>query len=347
MARYLRNDYLKIFFFPLYLFVFTLSACENDVQTEQSIKDINSQYPKTIHSALGTTVIPKKPERIITLGNASEDILLSFGIMPIAIEAHHWGGDEKGYFPWFKEEARKQNKPLPQLIETYPEINIEKIIQLKPDLILATQSGLSQKAFSILSRIAPVVAYPHKPWLISMEENITSIAKILNIETKGANLIKTTEKSLEDFAQKIPHAQKYTCAYIKADTSNNNLYIYAPQDPRMEILKKLGFNLWQPTQNNLSFFNSFFANIGMESANILNNADILITWYDNEKERERTEALPLFRSIHAIENGIYIPIQNKTLAMAMAYGSPLALYWGLAYFTNILKEKIEKYENKK
>ena len=41
---------------------------------------------------------------------------------------------------------------------------IEEVARLTPDVILATNSGITKEEYTKLSKIAPVVAYPEAPW---------------------------------------------------------------------------------------------------------------------------------------------------------------------------------------
>ncbi|MGT0150616.1 hypothetical protein ACT691_19040 [Vibrio metschnikovii] len=92
-------------------------------------------------------VVLRLPKRVVTLGAGAEDWVLSLGVVPIAIEPHYWGGDEQGYLPWFREAIEAQNLPLPSMISSYPELDVERLLALKPDLILAPQSGITRESF--------------------------------------------------------------------------------------------------------------------------------------------------------------------------------------------------------
>ncbi|WP_334471910.1 hypothetical protein [Arsenophonus sp. PmNCSU2021_1] len=135
------------------LMIILLTACDRP-PVVSNLASETIGYPKTIITALGKAEIDQSPRRIVALGSGSEDILLALGIVPIAIESHYWGGDIQGYLPWFKEEIERRGARLPVIIEMYPELDIEKIIKLKPDLILATQSGITQADFNAFTSFA-------------------------------------------------------------------------------------------------------------------------------------------------------------------------------------------------
>ncbi|MBC8952002.1 iron-siderophore ABC transporter substrate-binding protein [Xenorhabdus sp. PB62.4] len=320
-----------------------LVGCDKPVTSSKLPTDAVG-YPKTITTALGTAVINQPPQRIVALGTGTEDILLDLDMIPVGIESHRWGGDAEGYLPWFREEIERRSAELPVVIEMYPELDVEKIITLKPDLVLATQSGITRENYDHLSHFVPVIAYPEKPWQTTPRQQIELVARALNKTEQGKRLVTELDTLLIQSGNSIPNIAGYRFAYIKAGTTGNTLSIYVKNDPRVDTLVHLGLSLL-PLANSLTApFGNFAANIGLENADLLNGADILVTWYTSEKERQETEAQPLFRSIRAVNRGGYIPLIDQSIVMSMSYGSPLSLRWGLPKFMPLLKQEIAKHD---
>lgn len=65
-------------------------------------------FPVTIPSALGTAVIPAKPERVVTIGWGTADTAVALGTIPAGMEAATWGGDSKKHYPWVREAIEKK-----------------------------------------------------------------------------------------------------------------------------------------------------------------------------------------------------------------------------------------------
>ncbi|KMJ46278.1 iron-siderophore ABC transporter substrate-binding protein [Xenorhabdus khoisanae] len=330
----------------LILLVSLLIGCDRS-STPKHLPVNRTGYPKEITTALGTAVINQPPQRIVALGTGTEDILLDLGIIPVGIESHRWGGDAEGYLPWFREEIARRGAELPAIIEMYPELDIEKIINLKPDLILATQSGITREHYEHLSHFVPVVAYPEKPWQTTPRQQIELVARALDKIEQGEKLVVELDNMLTQAGNTIPNITRYHFAYIKAGTTSNTLSLYVKNDPRVDTLIHLGLSLFPLAGSLNAPFGNFSANIGLENADVLNGVDILVTWYTNEKERQATEALPLFRSIRAVGQGGYIPLTNQSIVMSMSYGSPLSLRWGLPKFMPLLKQELLKQETAK
>ncbi|AYA39590.1 iron-siderophore ABC transporter substrate-binding protein [Xenorhabdus nematophila] len=328
---------------PLIVLASLLTGCDKPT-VKNNLPTNMTGYPKIITTELGTAVINQPPQRIVALGTGTEDILLDLGIIPVGIESHRWGGDAEGYLPWFREEIERRGAQLPAIIEMYPELDVEKIINLKPDLILATQSGITRENYNHLSHFVPVVAYPEKPWQTTPRQQIALAAQALDKAEQGKKLIAELDNLLTQTGSTIPHIARYHFAYIKAGTTGNTLSLYVKNDPRVDTLTHLGLSLLPIAGSLTAPFGNFAVNIGLENAELLNGADILVTWYSNEQERRETESQPLFQSIRAVRQGGYIPLTDQSVVMSMSYGSPLSLRWGLPKFIPLLKQEIAKHE---
>src|SRR5690242_17739378 len=56
-------------------------------------------FPVIVQHKFGTTTIPAKPVRVVTLGYTDQDAVLALGTVPVATS--EWYGDQPGaLFPW-------------------------------------------------------------------------------------------------------------------------------------------------------------------------------------------------------------------------------------------------------
>ena len=132
----------------------------------------------TLQGALGTAIIKAPPKRVVTIGLGADDLAVSLGVVPVGVSRADWGGDARHYWPWVRA-AIEASAPLPALITEYPELDVEQIIALQPDVVLAPFSGMSAQAYAQLSRFVPVVAYPEHPFLTPVDTQIDLIAAAL------------------------------------------------------------------------------------------------------------------------------------------------------------------------
>ena len=117
-------------------------------------------FPVTIEHALGTTTIESEPRRVATLGWVDQDHALSVGVVPVGAIEISWGGNEQLSTPWFDEALEELGGEQPTRYSDADGAPVEEIARLAPDLILATNSGVTAKEYQQLSKVAPVVAKP-------------------------------------------------------------------------------------------------------------------------------------------------------------------------------------------
>ena len=312
------------------------SAEASDEATEEAA---DGAFPVTITGALGETTIEEKPERVVTLGWGT-DIAYSLGTLPVGIEAQTWGGDAEGYLPWFRAAVEAAGDELPTPIANTGEYDIDAIIALEPDLILAPNSGLTQEQFDQLSKFTNVVAYPEGPWVTPVDEQIEIAAEALGVPEKAQELIDATDAVVAEAAAANPDLANYTFSYVYLGAEAGTLDIYPQGDGRVDLLVNLGLQpdpLWAdytPTGD------AFTMTLGLENSDQLNNSDVIITWFNDEAERDTAIAQPLWQSIPAVQNGATYLLLDKALGLATTVSTPLSVPWAIDAYVPILNETV-------
>lgn len=286
-------------------------------------------FPVTLETALGPAVIPAPPKRVVALGLGADDLVLSLGVVPVGVGRADWGGDSDHYWPWVRAAIEARGQPLPERITVYPELDIEKIIALRPDVVLAPFSGVSPEAYAQLSRLVPVVGYPEQPFLTPVDTQIDLIAAALGTREAAAPLKARIHDTLAQAARRYPELSGKTFAYVRADLGSGNFAAYVAGDPRVDTLSAMGLTL-APSVRGLRASAGHFAHyLGFEHADALGDADILVSWFYTPQERDRTAAMPLYASIPAVRRGAYVALSDPALVMASSSGTPLAVAWML------------------
>ncbi len=286
-------------------------------------------FPVTLTSALGQALITAPPQRVITLGLGADDLAVSLGVVPVGVSRADWGGDAGHYWPWVRAAIEARGAPLPALIAEYPELDVEGIIALRPDVVLAPFSGLSAQAYAQLSHFVPVVAYPDQPFLTAMDTQIDLIAAALGKRAEAPALKARIAGALSQAARDYPELAGKTFAYVRADLGSGNFAAYVAGDPRVDTLAAMGLTL-APSMRGLRASAGHFAHsLGFEHADALADVDIMVSWFYNAQERDKTAAMPLYAAIPAVRRGSYVPLSDPALVMASSSGAPLAVDWML------------------
>ena len=101
-------------------------------------------YPLTIEHALGTTVIPARPQRVATVNWANHEVPLAPGVVPVGVAAADFGDDvSDDLLPWAEERLAELGAEGPALFDEGDGIDLEAVAATEPDVILAGHSGLS------------------------------------------------------------------------------------------------------------------------------------------------------------------------------------------------------------
>lgn len=319
-----------------------LSACAPAAEDTGATRgESGGAFPVRIESALGDAVIPGEPERIVTIGWGSADTAVALGITPVGVEVDEWSGDDDGYQVWTREAIEKRGDELPETFTVYPEVDIDAIVELEPDLILAPQSGLSQDDFDVLSELAPTVAYPDTAWRTDWDTQIEIIGEALGKSDEASVLIDDLTAQIADAAAQNPDLQDLSFAYIYA-VEPGSLSVYQAGDPRVDIVSGLGMTL-APTVAELPISDgSFSSDIGLERADLLDDVDVLFTWFNDEAEAEATAEQPLYAQIPAVERGSYVVNIDRQLGMAMSIITPYSVPFALDEYLPMITDAAGK-----
>ncbi len=103
---------------------------------------------RTVDTNYGPVNVEGTPQRVVALGENALDAALSLGVQPVGALASRGGTDVPDYL--------KEKAGAITLVGTVREPNLEAVLALQPDLILAS-TELPQAQYDRLSLIAPTV----------------------------------------------------------------------------------------------------------------------------------------------------------------------------------------------
>ena len=319
---------------------FVLTACSSggDDPSEASGSGAGA-FPVTIEHALGSTTIETEPERVVTWGFGSTDAALALGVVPVAMPAQSYGGDEQGVLPWIGDELTELGAETPTILQNDgTDVPVEQIAAARPDVILANYSGLTQDQYDTLSRIAPTVAYPGEPWATPWRDVVSTVGQALGRSADAERLIADTEAIIADKAAAYPQLQGRTVAAVW-DTGDT-FYVYKPADSRVEFLTDLGL-VSAPSVTELSTDeSSFYFTMSFEEVGKL-TSDILLSYADDAAAQERTLAQPWAQTMPQVTEGRVATVNGTELIAAVSPPTVLSLTWGIDAYLEALAAAVK------
>ncbi|WP_029260029.1 MULTISPECIES: iron-siderophore ABC transporter substrate-binding protein [unclassified Microbacterium] len=315
----------------------TLAGCSSTPEESSSASTATDGV--VIEHGHGKTVIPEKPQRIVTLGWMTADIVAALGTNPVGME-EVWGAGDSGYQPWFEDYVTEEYGETPEIIpflEDGP--NYEAIKELKPDLILSLYSGVSDIEYERLTEIAPTVPYIEGPWNPGTWEDMTrTVGKALSEEDKADELIAETEKQITTLAGEHPEFEDKTFVWgLTLNEGGTDLGVYLEYDPRVRITEALGFTSTPAMDTFLQTAegDNWYTGVSLENLYDV-EADLFAAWGGSADEGTYTVENKVVSRWNPIANGSYVIYADDAEASAISAPTVLSLKYILPTYVDDL-----------
>lgn len=177
-----------------------LSLGTIEFDTDSPIEESNC---RVIQHAIAQTCVPLNPKRIVVLDTNPLDAALALGVKPV-------GAPQSGKF-LFSEE---QTKGI-ESIGSVGQPNLEKIVSLKPDLILGAY--WDQEIYDLLCQIAPTII----PGSVDFEwkEDLKLYARALNKTEVAEELLQNYQERIKTFQLQMGYKLQQTEVSLVRTTS--------------------------------------------------------------------------------------------------------------------------------
>jgi len=169
-----------------------VSACNSNTFTSAPIDNSATQNCRAIKHAMGETCVPVNPQRIVALDGVTMEDTIALGTKPLGAPIN----DALPVIP---------TKGIVNLGDS-DAINLEKVLALKPDLIIGITLSNAQ-IYPQLSQIAPtvLVEFNHSgEW----KEIFTFVGEVLGKSEQVKQVMADYSQKVEDFQQKINSSGK-------------------------------------------------------------------------------------------------------------------------------------------
>jgi len=184
-----------------------------------------------IQHALGVTVVPSAPQRVITLFQGATDTAVSLGVTPVGV-VESW--TEKPVYAYL----RPALEGVAQVgLETQP--SLEDIVSLEPDLIVASRFR-NERIYSLLSRIAPTIAlndvFSFEASLDLMARAFGKVSQADAVRAQWAARVSSLRASLAR-----AYAPQWPLTVSVLDFREDHVRAYLPNSFSGNVLAQLGF----------------------------------------------------------------------------------------------------------
>lgn len=278
-------------------------------QSAEPSQTVETYTERTIQHAMGSVTLKKKPERVVVLFNGAVDISVALGVKPVgAVES--W--DQK---PWYNF-LRAQMEGVKDLgEETQP--NIEAIVALKPDLIIA-QKTRHEKIYPQLNSIAPTIVMEE---LFDWKANTRIMAEALDKQDEAENIFSDWDKRVAEFKEKVGDKLANTEVSVMRFEEDGSARIYVTGFAGT-IFQELGLS--RPKSQQVE--GKTVINLtSKEQMSQLDGDYIFDITQLNEAGKEQTKndwmSSPLWKSLKGVKAGKYFAVDVVTWNLS---GGPLA-----------------------
>ncbi len=274
----------------------------------------------TIEHKYGSTTVPETVERVVTVGLVEQDALLALGVVPVGTT--EWYGEQPGaLWPWARAELEALGGELPTVVGGPSGVDFETVLNLKPDLILALYSGITQEEYAQLSAIAPTVAQPtgYVDYGVPWGELTRAVGQAVGRADAAEAVVAEVEAQFAGVRAAHPGFIGATAAVA---APFEGVYVYGPEDARGRLLADLGFAL--PEGLGAVTEGSFGGNLSTERLDLL-DVDVLV-WL-NVAEGEGPLTNPLYQSLRVSQEGreVFLDSFTDPLGAATSFVTPLSL----------------------
>lgn len=280
-----------------------LTACAAPASNSE-----DTDATRVYENEFGTVELPETVERIVSVDFYTPAALLDVGVTPVGVVNSYFTDTEGLAIPLSYSEPIRESDA--QSIGEYYELNLEAIVQAKPDLVVATQDflPLDDPMREEIEKIAPIVTFNARDGEAWRTRSV-ELAKILGKE----DLVQPLEQKYNERRDEIK-------AKYQDLLSDNTITLFAPMETEWgtysdkhfmtPILRDLGANFreQQDDEVNPDGFPEWFS---YEELNRLSNADIVFTLMNTPDEQLATlEKNTLWNNLPAVKNGMVFEYIN-------------------------------------
>lgn len=191
---------ISLFLLGVLMFTF-ISACSSSVSQNATNPKLTNTECRVVQHARGETCIPLNPKRIVTLDFNSLAVLLALDIKPIATWITNEIEDDFRYF-------RGKTDGIEILRSATAQPNLEKLLSLKPDLIIVISHPVFEDIYKYVSQIAPTVILPWTEIRGNWKQHLKDAARVFEKTEIATQIIDDYYQRVEELKQSLSDRQQ-------------------------------------------------------------------------------------------------------------------------------------------
>lgn len=274
------------------------------------------EFPLTVEHKYGSTTIPAKPERIVSLDTQWTDVLLSLDapLVGRALDPYVPGGT----FAW--QEGLDEGVTH---IEATDSIPFEQVAALDPDLIVVTYFVQDEATYDQLSQIAPTIPLLGTGDQVDEWQEMATLAgQFLDDPGAAADLIASVDGVVEATIADLPGLEGRTYAlanWVPGDA----IYVVAdPEDGATVLFSQLGMSI-TPSVLEVADGVSGRATLSLENISLL-DGDLLVLFTNGADPDD----IPGYSALPAVQNGA-VSVLDYGSVVGLNTPTPLSIPYSL------------------
>ncbi|WP_042354419.1 iron-hydroxamate ABC transporter substrate-binding protein [Bacillus rubiinfantis] len=290
------------------LLVLIISACSGNEATDKKDNTATKDEPKTFTyvSETGPIEVPTHPKRVVLLSGFTGNVL-QLGVNVVGADT--WAKNS----PQFKDQLKD--------VAEVSEDNLEKIIELDPDLIIALSTA---KNIDKLKEIAPTVTYT---W--GKADYLTQhieIGKLLNKEKEARDWVDDFKKRAQAAGEEIKAKIGEDATVSVIEAYNKDLYVFGNNWARGTEILYQGMKLNMPEKvKKMALKSGYYALSTEVLPQYAGDYIILSKYSDADMSFQETAT---YKNIPAVKNNHVYEMEGN----GASFSDPITLEKQLAFF---------------
>lgn len=275
----------------------------------------------------GSTKVPAKPVRVVTMSNSWTDALIALDV-PIVAEFVTKGYAGKGNrFAW----TPKHDSRIIEM-STIGEVDFEQLAGLDPDLVLAGYVA-DEQVFEKLQAVAPTIPVMDDQAVLDSWQDVTTTAgRIFGQQDKATDLVTEVEQGIASFRQEFPTARGKTFVFGQLAADGQIGLVAAESDPAAKLIAETGLKLFPELAEVAKGGDRVL--VSQERTDLL-AADVLVLW-PLAGGPEAFAKVPGWNDLQAVRRKATVFVTNDN---AVGFGNPTI--YSVPYVLDLLRPAVK------